>query len=310
MFSPQGDSTSSTAQLLDVEDAGHGGPGHEQHLNLRTVPALVQEIAGAEHLDLPADEPILKLLPLRPLHAARHRGSGDARLSEQLRDLLRVPHGGAEDHRPFILDVPEPGVHNEAVPLRDVDLALKVSDVVADTVEPHLGQVDVGVDSDTPHRHQLSQLHSGFQVQAVGGVLEGVQNALPVAPLRCGSEPQGKGGLEESQDLLVCIRRRVVCLVHDEVVKGILPEPGVTAEEHPKLVFHRLRLERHLPHGPAQVYHAVLLEEVIVEFPGGNQPLVVGSLVVDLNGHPAPLVLQHEVGVAAVLADVVEVYWE
>lgn len=60
----QGDSTSSTAQLLGVEDAGHGGRGHKQHLDLRAVPALVQEIAGAEHLDLLADKSVLKRLPL------------------------------------------------------------------------------------------------------------------------------------------------------------------------------------------------------------------------------------------------------
>lgn len=80
------------------------------------------------------------------------------------------------------------------------------------------------MDPDTPHRHQLSQLHSGFQVQALSGVFEDVQDALPIAPLRRGGEAQGKGGLEESQNLLVCIRRRVVRLVHDEVVKGVLPE--------------------------------------------------------------------------------------
>lgn len=67
-------------------------------------PTLVQEIAGAEHLDLPSDEPVLELLSLRPLHAAGHRGSGDTSLSGQLRNLLRVPHGGTKDHRAFILE--------------------------------------------------------------------------------------------------------------------------------------------------------------------------------------------------------------
>ena len=95
-----------------------------------------------------------------------------------------------------------------------------------------------------------------------------------------------------------------------EIVLDLL-ETGVLAQEYPQLVLDGLRLLLHLPHRPAvhipaQVDHAVLLEQVIVELVLGDQLGVVGGLVVDLNGHLPPAVFNQKVGKPAVLVDVGE----
>lgn len=79
-------------------------------------------------------------------------------------DSLGVFDGGAEDNGPLVLHMLEPGIHDEPVPLRHIDLALQVPDVVPDAVEPNFGQVDVGVDSDAPHRNQLVDFHGCLDV--------------------------------------------------------------------------------------------------------------------------------------------------
>ena len=103
-------------------------------------------------------------------------------------DLLGVLDGGTEDDCPLILHVLEPGVHDELVPLRYIDLALQIPDVVLDAVEPNLGQIDVGVDADTPHWHQLANLHGGLDVQLVSSILENIQDVLVIGPLRRGCQ--------------------------------------------------------------------------------------------------------------------------
>ena len=95
-----------------------------------------------------------------------------------------------------------------------------------------------------------------------------------------------------------------------EVVLDLL-EPRAAAKEDPQLILHRLRLELHLPHRPAihvpaHIDHTVLLEKVVIKFSGGDKVPVVGALVVDLNGYPAPAALQKKIRVPAVLIDVVE----
>ena len=90
-----------------------------------------------------------------------------------------------------------------------------------------------------------------------------------------------------------------------------LPQPGPVPQKDPELVLHQLRLELHLPHRPpvhipAQIDHAVLLEQVVIELAGRNKALVVGRLVIDLYGHPAAIALQSKVRIAAVLVNVVE----
>ena len=291
------------------------------------------------------------------------------------------------------------------------------------------------MDADTPHRHQLTNLHGGLDVQLVSGVLEDVQDVLVVGPLRRGGQAQGKFRRKVGQDLLVCIGGGVVGLVYDDVsevigleplqvqrhalnaaadhkgvallhalhiaahrgpgpqlpeglgslihqfhrvgqeqrplaeplgvhdgghrlagaggvveqgdglevaahllqgrqglflvflqfqlgtVQGFAPlggevvldllETGVLAQEYPQLVFHGLRLLLHLPHRPAihipaQVDHAVLLEQVVIELVLGDQFGIVGGLVVNLDGHLPPAVFDQKVGKPAVLVDVGE----
>ena len=89
------------------------------------------------------------------------------------------------------------------------------------------------------------------------------------------------------------------------------PETGVLAQENSQLVFHSLRLLLHLPHRPAvhipaQIDHAVLLEQVIVELVLGDQLGVVRSLIVDLDSHPTSAVFNQKVSKPAVLVDVRE----
>ena len=79
-----------------------------------------------------------------------------------------------------------------------------------------------------------------------------------------------------------------------EVVFDFL-EAGVLSQEYPQLVLDSLRLLLHLPHRPAvhvpaQVDHAVLLEQVVVKFVLGDQLGVVRGFVIDLDGHLPPAV--------------------
>ena len=85
----------------------------------------------------------------------------------------------------------------------------------------------------------------------------------------------------------------------------------VTAQEHAQLVLHGFGLSLHLPHGPAvhipaKMDHSVLLEKVIVELVLRDQPGIVGSLVVDLDGNARRPVFQHKIGKTGVLADIVK----
>ena len=213
------------AQLLGIEHLGHGRSSHKQHLGGRAVPALVEQIAGAQHLDLALFKPGQYLPAVAGLDLSGHRLGYHTGIMKPPGDLLGVLDGGAEDHSPLVLYILEPGIHNELVALRHIDLALQIPDVVLDTVEPYLGQVDVGVDADAPHRNQLADLHGGLDIQLVGGVLEDVQDVLVVGPLRCGGQTKSKFRREVGQDLLICIGGGVVGLVHDDVAEVIRFEP-------------------------------------------------------------------------------------
>ena len=137
-------------------------------------------------------------------------------------------------------------------------LALQIPDVVLDTVEPHLGQVYIGVDADAPHRHQFTDLHSDLDVQFVGGVLEDIQDVLVIGPLRCGSQAQGEFRREVGQDLLVCIGGGVVGLVHNDVAEVIRLEPlqvqchalDATADHEGVALLHALHMAAHRGPGP------------------------------------------------------------
>ena len=90
-----------------------------------------------------------------------------------------------------------------------------------------------------------------------------------------------------------------------------LPEAGVPAQENPQFILNGLWLLLHLPHRPAvhvpaQIDHAVLLEQVIVKFVLGDQFRVVRGLIVDLDGHLPPAIFNKKVSKPAVLVDVGE----
>ena len=83
------------------------------------------------------------------------------------------------------------------------------------------------------------------------------------------------------------------------------------AQKDPQLVLDSLGLLLHLPycpavHVPPQIDHTVLLEQVVIELVLGDQLRVVGSLVVNFNGHLPSAVFNEEVRKPAVLVDVEE----
>lgn len=106
------------------------------------------------------------------LYHAGHGLSGHAGVIEPPGNLLGVLDRGAEDDGPLVLYILEPGIYNKLIALRHIDLALQIPDVVLNAVEPHFGQVDVGVDADAAHRHQLTDFHSGLDVQLVAVFLK------------------------------------------------------------------------------------------------------------------------------------------
>ena len=115
---------------------------------------------------------------------------------EQLGNVFCVLHRSTENHRSFIPGVLEPSIHNELIPFWDINLALQVANVVLYTVEPHFAQVNIGMDTDTPHRNQFANLHSGLDVQLVGSVFEYFQNIFIIRSLWCGGETKDESRFE------------------------------------------------------------------------------------------------------------------
>ena len=147
--------------------------------------------------------------------------------------------------------------------------------------------------------------NSGHRFAGAGGVIE-QRDGLEVAA----------HFLQSCQGLLLVLLQLKLGAVQrlaplgGEVVLDLL-EVGVLAQEYPQLVLDGLRLLLHLPHRPAvhipaQVDHAVLLEQVVVKFVLGYQLGVVGRLIIDLNGHLPPAVFDQKVSKPAVLVDVGE----
>ena len=218
-------------QLLGVKHLRHRGPRHEQHLGLRTVPALVQQVACAQHQQLLLRESLGGLVALGQLHAARHRQRRHTPIIQQRRNLLGVLDGRAEDDRPLVAHELQPGIHNQLVALRHEDLALQVPDVVLHAVEAHLGQVDVGVDTNAAHRHQLADFHGGLDVQAVRCIFEYFQYILIVGALRRGGQAKGKARGEVRQHLLIGLGGSVMGFVDNEIVEGVR-QKAVQVQRH------------------------------------------------------------------------------
>ena len=421
------------AQLLGIEHFGHGRPRHEEHLGGRAVPAFVEQVAGAQHFKAARFEPRQQLAALAGFACPRHRRCGNTRLMEPFGNLLGMLDGGAENDGAFVADIAQPGVNDELVALGHINLALQVANVVLNAVEPHLGQVDVGVNANAAHRHQLANLDGGLNVELVGGVFENVENVGVVGALRRGGQAQGEGRGEIGEHLLVGVCGSMMGLVDDDVAKVVRPKMlqiqghalnaaadnegivlfcalniaahrhlgpkgaeglcslihqlhrvrqkegalaqtlgvqhgghrlasaggvvkqgdglGVVAhrrqsrqclllvrlecqlgaiqrlsalsgqvildgakarappQEHAQLVLDRLRLLLHLPHGPAvhvpaQMDHAVLLEQVVIELILRHQLGIVARLVVNFYGHLPPAVFNQKISKAAVLINV------
>ena len=156
---------------------------------------------------------------------AVHDAAGiDAGLAEEGGELVGMAHGGAEDDGRLIPDILAPGVDDQAIVAGDHDGALEVQGVVAEAVDAHVAQVDVGFDADASYRHQHAELHGCLDIQAMGDALEGLEQVLAVGALGRGGEAQGEVRPEVREDALIGVRRPVVALVDDEIAEGIRGE--------------------------------------------------------------------------------------
>ena len=179
--------THTSAKLLRIKHFRHGRTSHEQNLYLRAVPAFVEQFTCAKHLNFSINKLVLKFFAFRLLHAAGHRRRMDTGFPKQLSNLLCVLHRGTENHGAFVAHILEPCIHNQAISLRNINLTLQIADVILDAIKPNFGQVDIGMDSNTPNGHQFTNLHSGLDIQLMGRILKDVQDCLIViGSLRCG----------------------------------------------------------------------------------------------------------------------------
>ena len=129
-----------------------------------------------------------------------------------------------ENNRSFIANVFHPSVYDELVALRHKNFAFQVLDVVLDAVEAHFGQVDIGANTDAPNGDKFSNLHRGLDVQAMRGVLENFQNIGTVGAFGRSRQSQRKARLEIGKYFLICLRRGVMCFIHNQVVKTFRKE--------------------------------------------------------------------------------------
>ena len=133
-----------------------------------------------------------------------------------------------------------------------------------------------------------------------GGVVDQCDGLLRLAHLR----------QRVQRFLLVLLQLERAAPLGRQVVRDG-PELRLAAQEDAQLVLHALRLLLHDPHRPAihrpaHVDHAVLLGQVVVVLNLGHVPRQVAGVVVDLNCHAPPAVLQQEIREPAVLIDVKE----
>ena len=114
--------------------------------------------------------------------------------------------------------------------------------------------------------------------------------------------------MRSSRLLLVLLQLERAAPLSRQVVRDGA-ELRLAAQEDPQLVLHALRLLLHDPnwpavHRPTHVDHAVLLGQVVVVLHLRHVPRQVAGVVVDLNRHAPPAILQQEVREPAVLVDV------
>ena len=88
-----------------------------------------------------------------------------------------------------------------------------------------------------------------------------------------------------------------------------LPKSPFRAKKQAQFVLDRIRLLLHLPHRPAvhvptEVDHAVLFEKIVGELVSGDEPRVVGGLVVYLDGDALCPAFADKISKARVLVDV------
>ena len=144
-----------------------------------------------------------------------------------------------------------------------------------------------------------------YGLACTGSMIE-KRDGLPVLP----------HGFQRIQRLLLILPQLQLigfyraALLGRQIVLNLL-EPRISAQEHAQLVLYGFRLLLHLPNCPAvnvpaQVDHAVLFQQIVIELVLRHQTRIVGGLIVDLNGNAGRPVFQHEVGKAGILINVVK----
>ena len=145
----------------------------------------------------------------------------------------------------------------------------------------------------------------GHGFTCAGGMIE-QGDSLPVLP----------HGLQRIQCLLLILSQlqlisfQRAALLSGQIVLNLF-EARIAAQEHAQLVLHSFWLLLHLPdcpavYIPAQVDHAVLFQQIIIELVLRYQARIVRGLIVDLNSDAGRAVFQHEIGEASILIDVVK----
>src|SRR4051794_6998636 len=89
----------------------------------------------------------------------------------------------AEDDRFSIWDVFKVSIDNQPIPPRYEDRFLNVAPVVLYFVEPHLGEIDIRLDTHAPDRNQFTAFHCFTKAEPMRRVSEHLECGLAVGPI-------------------------------------------------------------------------------------------------------------------------------
>lgn len=159
-------------KLLHIDCFRHCGSCHEQHCGMRTIPALIQQVTGTKNIRRTGFVIFQDLIPdFHPI-APGNSLCFHTIVAQQLRNLRRMIYTCAKNHSLLAIHVLQIGINNQLIALRNEQLTFQILRVVFDTIDPHIGQVDVSLNPDAANRHQYTALHCSLQVHFVGNILE------------------------------------------------------------------------------------------------------------------------------------------
>ena len=219
-----------TAQLLEEDGQGLGGPQEQHGVDLRDVHTLVVDVHHEDEAHLTADQSLFGGLSLLIGGFSGQENGRDSAAVEIAAHKLRVLNGHAETQPLDLVDVGhilEKGGHHQvgAAVCHGAAEGIKIGELplIVTTSGPFQG-VQI-------HRIGDAEILEGTQQLAVDGlrqtdlggdpVIEVGQHTLAVHTLRGGGQTQQDLGLVVGQQLLVGGRCRMVEFVHHDVVVEI-----------------------------------------------------------------------------------------